>query len=205
MLNIGPQELLLILLVALLVVGPKRLPELSRTIGKGLREFRKAQDEVTKTIRLGLDDAEPTTRKPSGVPSGTAAGGGPQDAAEGPAKTEPAEDESVDIARSLGRGLSEIRRARREVQRTFRVDLTGRSRRPAPRRDPARGGAAPAVTPQETPRPSPPQPSGHEVPSEDRPPTPSTAPAGSPEPPAQTQAEPPEADLDGPVDPSTPA
>ncbi|MGE5459639.1 MAG: twin-arginine translocase TatA/TatE family subunit, partial [Solirubrobacterales bacterium] len=61
MFNIGPQELLVILLVALVIVGPQRLPELSRTIGRGLREFRKAQDEVKKTIRLGLDETEPTT------------------------------------------------------------------------------------------------------------------------------------------------
>ena len=44
MLNIGAQELLLILLVALLVVGPRRLPELGRSLGKGIRELRKAQD-----------------------------------------------------------------------------------------------------------------------------------------------------------------
>jgi Tat protein translocase TatB subunit len=52
MLNIGPQELLLILVVALLVVGPQRLPELSRQIGRGLREFRKIQDDVRGMVDL---------------------------------------------------------------------------------------------------------------------------------------------------------
>lgn len=52
MLNIGPMELLLILLVALIFVGPKRLPELGRTIGKSLRELRKAQDEVRSTLNF---------------------------------------------------------------------------------------------------------------------------------------------------------
>jgi Tat protein translocase TatB subunit len=56
MLNIGPQELLVILIIALVVVGPQRLPELGRTIGRGLREFRKVQDEVRDMVNLGVDD-----------------------------------------------------------------------------------------------------------------------------------------------------
>jgi Tat protein translocase TatB subunit len=52
MLNIGPQELLVILIIGLLVVGPQRLPELSRQIGKGLREFRKIQDDVKGMVNL---------------------------------------------------------------------------------------------------------------------------------------------------------
>jgi Tat protein translocase TatB subunit len=56
MLNIGPPELLLILVIALVVVGPHRLPDLGRTIGKGLREFRKVQDEVRDMVDVGLDD-----------------------------------------------------------------------------------------------------------------------------------------------------
>jgi Tat protein translocase TatB subunit len=52
MLNIGPQELLLVLIIGLIVVGPKRLPELSRQIGRGLREFRKLQDDVKGLVNL---------------------------------------------------------------------------------------------------------------------------------------------------------
>src|SRR3989337_1431275 len=59
MFNIGPMELMLILLVALVVVGPKRLPEVGRTIGKSLREIRKVQDEVKSTMRFDLDDETP--------------------------------------------------------------------------------------------------------------------------------------------------
>lgn len=61
--NLGPTELIVILVIALLVFGPNRLPELGRSIGRGLREFKKARDEVTSAIKvetkdLGLDPKE---------------------------------------------------------------------------------------------------------------------------------------------------
>lgn len=54
--NIGPLEIMMILLIALVVVGPSRLPEVGRSIGKGLREFRKVQDEVRDSINFNLDE-----------------------------------------------------------------------------------------------------------------------------------------------------
>lgn len=56
MLNIGPQELILVLIIALVVVGPQRLPELGRSIGRALKEFRKIQDDVKDTIKFDLND-----------------------------------------------------------------------------------------------------------------------------------------------------
>ena len=38
--NIGPRELIVVLVVALLVLGPKKLPEVGRSVGKGIREFK---------------------------------------------------------------------------------------------------------------------------------------------------------------------
>lgn len=38
--NIGPLEIIVVLIIALVVFGPKRLPELGRSLGKGIREFR---------------------------------------------------------------------------------------------------------------------------------------------------------------------
>ena len=50
MLNIGAGELIFILVAALLVLGPKRLPELARSIGKFVREFRRQTDEVRGVV-----------------------------------------------------------------------------------------------------------------------------------------------------------
>jgi TatA/E family protein of Tat protein translocase len=48
--SLGIPELLVIFVVALLVFGPKRLPEIGRTLGKALGEFKKATDELKNTI-----------------------------------------------------------------------------------------------------------------------------------------------------------
>lgn len=53
MFGIGPTELVVILVIALLVLGPKRLPELASGLGKGLAEFRRA----TRDINAELDEA----------------------------------------------------------------------------------------------------------------------------------------------------
>ncbi|HHU76457.1 MAG TPA: twin-arginine translocase TatA/TatE family subunit [Firmicutes bacterium] len=50
--RIGAQELLLILVLALIIFGPRKLPELGRSLGQGIREFRKAATEVRKSINL---------------------------------------------------------------------------------------------------------------------------------------------------------
>jgi TatA/E family protein of Tat protein translocase len=48
--SLGIPELILIFIVALLVFGPKRLPEIGRTLGKAMGEFKKATDELKNTI-----------------------------------------------------------------------------------------------------------------------------------------------------------
>src|SRR5262249_44756499 len=53
--NIGPAELIVILLVALLIVGPKRLPEVGKSVGKALREIRRQTDEVRSSFEMNLD------------------------------------------------------------------------------------------------------------------------------------------------------
>jgi TatA/E family protein of Tat protein translocase len=51
MFGIGMPELLLILAVALIVLGPKKLPELARALGKGMAEFRRATDELKEEFQ----------------------------------------------------------------------------------------------------------------------------------------------------------
>jgi len=48
--NIGPLEIVLILLVILLLFGAKRIPEIAKGIGKGMKEFKKAVKEVEEDI-----------------------------------------------------------------------------------------------------------------------------------------------------------
>lgn len=50
--RIGIQELILILALALIIFGPRKLPEIGRSIGQGLREFKKATTEMQKSVSL---------------------------------------------------------------------------------------------------------------------------------------------------------
>jgi TatA/E family protein of Tat protein translocase len=50
MFGLGVPELILIFVVALIVFGPKRLPEIGRTLGKAMAEFRKATDDLKSTV-----------------------------------------------------------------------------------------------------------------------------------------------------------
>jgi sec-independent protein translocase protein TatA len=52
--SIGPMELVIVLAIALLVVGPKKLPELGRSLGGGMREFK---DSITGKVDADLEPA----------------------------------------------------------------------------------------------------------------------------------------------------
>src|SRR5919109_2857613 len=56
--QLGFAEMLVIFIVALLVFGPKKLPELGKSLGKGIREFRKATDELKSTWHEQVKDIE---------------------------------------------------------------------------------------------------------------------------------------------------
>jgi TatA/E family protein of Tat protein translocase len=59
MFGIGAPELLIILVVALLVLGPRRLPEMARSLGRGMAEFRRASNEFTRTLTAATADEPP--------------------------------------------------------------------------------------------------------------------------------------------------
>ena len=67
MFDIGLQEMLLIGVLALLVFGPSKLPELGRMFGRAMREFRRASDEFRSTVEtnLKIHDPEPVIAPPS--------------------------------------------------------------------------------------------------------------------------------------------
>ncbi|TLU85700.1 MAG: twin-arginine translocase TatA/TatE family subunit [Chlorobium sp.] len=59
MFGLGGQELLLILFVILLFFGPSKLPELARGLGKGMREFKKAQADLENEFHKAVESADP--------------------------------------------------------------------------------------------------------------------------------------------------
>lgn len=68
MFGIGFQEMLVILVVVLIFFGPKRLPDLAKSLGKGIAEFKKASDEVRRGIDEAVREAE-SEDTPSDGPS----------------------------------------------------------------------------------------------------------------------------------------
>lgn len=58
MFGLGTSELIIILLVALIVLGPKEIPKVARTLGRGLRELERAKDDLKKNIEFDEDDVD---------------------------------------------------------------------------------------------------------------------------------------------------
>ena len=57
--SIGFGEILIILVIALIVFGPRRLPEMGKTVGRSLREFRRATSDIRSEITADLEDEPP--------------------------------------------------------------------------------------------------------------------------------------------------
>ncbi len=66
--NIGPGELILVLVIVLIIFGPGKLPDIGSAIGKGVREFRKASTDLEESIRGEPAATPPAEDKPSPAP-----------------------------------------------------------------------------------------------------------------------------------------
>lgn len=62
MFGIGSTELIVILIVALIVIGPAKLPEMAKALGKALGEFRRVSTDVKRTIEMEAEQADQKVR-----------------------------------------------------------------------------------------------------------------------------------------------
>jgi TatA/E family protein of Tat protein translocase len=69
--NIGPLELVIILVIALLILGPGKLPDVGAALGKSIREFRKASSDVQEAVNVNVDTSPlpPTPVAPPAAPA----------------------------------------------------------------------------------------------------------------------------------------
>ncbi len=72
--SVGTPEILLILVIALLLFGPQKLPELGKSLGRAIREFKKASQELQETIEREVEDMNRQVREEppqsQGLPQG---------------------------------------------------------------------------------------------------------------------------------------
>jgi TatA/E family protein of Tat protein translocase len=97
--NVGPLELVIVLVIALLVIGPKRLPEMGNSLGKTIREFRKASTDISEATSMEPETkpaVQQATASPAAAPPAPAPAT-PQapPPAEAPAPAETAEAETA--------------------------------------------------------------------------------------------------------------
>jgi sec-independent protein translocase protein TatA len=70
--NIGPGELILILVIVLVIFGPGKLPDIGNAIGRGVREFRKASTGLEESLRGETKPAAPPTDAAASAPADSA-------------------------------------------------------------------------------------------------------------------------------------
>jgi sec-independent protein translocase protein TatA len=70
----GPLELVIILVIALLILGPGKLPDVGAALGKSIREFRKASSDVQEAVKVNVDTSPlPNVLSSTPVPNATPA------------------------------------------------------------------------------------------------------------------------------------
>lgn len=58
MFGIGTSEILIILVIALLILGPQEIPKIAKTLGRGMRELERAKNELKNSIQYEIDEQE---------------------------------------------------------------------------------------------------------------------------------------------------
>lgn len=94
MFGVGAPELIIIAVIALLVFGPSKLPEIGKTIGKGLREFKKASSDLKDQVNP-LSDIEEPAPKPEPEPKPKSITKGKSASVKKPVRRKPAEKLNV--------------------------------------------------------------------------------------------------------------
>jgi sec-independent protein translocase protein TatB len=118
--NVGITELIFILLLALLVVGPERLPELARQLGKLLRDVRNTYDNLIREIGPELTSLQESTRElRESVDSVRSI---PQDTVKSVLKATEL-DETVDELKGIGQSIGQVNQTISGVQKTVRDPL----------------------------------------------------------------------------------
>ena len=98
----GPLELVIILVIALLILGPGRLPDVGASLGKSIREFRKAASDVQEAVNVSVDTTPipatpPAVAAPAAAPAPAPVAEAPAPVAEAPAPAaEPAPADTSD-------------------------------------------------------------------------------------------------------------
>jgi sec-independent protein translocase protein TatA len=75
--NIGPGELILILIIALVVLGPGKLPDVASSLGRSVREFRRAATDVSDAGKLDASSSSAAPQSAPAAPAGSAAAQAP--------------------------------------------------------------------------------------------------------------------------------
>ena len=81
--SLGPAEILVILVVALLVFGPNKMPEIGRQVARGVREFRRVQQHLSSELHSVVSDLDPTAPASAAEPRRRPASDAPAQGARG--------------------------------------------------------------------------------------------------------------------------
>ena len=87
--ELSPLHLILILIIALLILGPGKLPDVGAALGKSIREFRKATSDIQETVRVDTSPLPPTPQPAATPPAPIAASTAPSPLPAAPVTSSP--------------------------------------------------------------------------------------------------------------------